>query len=353
MNLSEYTRSLLEDIERRIEPDVEEDYFSQWQCFWDGKIDVPVFSPMRKQKSSSSFSLKNVHINDALHAPDLMLAYELEGVSKKLAAGAEPLGIRANYGTGIMTSLFGAPIFEMPRETNTLPTTRSFNDSDKIREILDGGMPDLNGGFGGDVFKFGEYASEVFEKYPKIKKYVKIYHPDTQGPLDIAELLWGSEMFYEMYDDEDFVHGVLRLVTDTYKAFLDKWYTIVPKEKDISVHWGIVHRGNIMLRLDSAMNLSPDFYNEFSKPYDTEVFDYFGGGCLHFCGRGDHYIEDACEIESLYGFNLSQPHLNDMSKIFAAAEKSNKKILQLRDAHHYTMLHGVKNGIVYQNGRIM
>ena len=348
MILSDYTCSLLDDIENRINPEAEEDYLAQWKCFWNDEFQEPVFSPKRKNAAAPKIRLKNVHINDALHDFDLMLAYELEGVSKKLA-GNEPLSIRANYGTGIMTSLFGAPIFEMPREMNTLPTTRSFNDSDKIREILDGGMPDLFGGFGGDVLRFGEYCSQIFEKYPKIKKYVKIYHPDTQGPLDIAELLWGSEMFYEMYDDTDFVHGVMRLITDTYKAFLDKWYSIVPKEKELSVHWGIIHRGNIMLRLDSAMNLSPDFYNEFSKPYDRELFDHFGGGCLHFCGRGDHYVESACEIESLYGFNISQPHLNDMSKIFAAAERNNKKILQLRDASYYAELHGVKNGIVYQS----
>lgn len=351
MALSEYTRSLLEDIERRIDPEIEDDYYSQWECFWNGNYEKQLFTPMRKAVTPAAVKYRGVHINDALYDFDLMLASELEGISKKLASGIEPLAIRANYGTGIMTSLFDAPIFEMPRETNTLPTTRSFNDSDKIREILDKGIPNLSGGFGGNVFGFGEYASEIFEKYPKIKKYVKIYHPDTQGPLDIAELLWGSEMFYEMYDDTDFVHGLLRLVTDTYKAFLDKWYTIVPKASGLSVHWGIVHRGNIMLRLDSAMNLSPDFYNEFSKPYDKELFDYFGGGCLHFCGRGDHYIESACEIENLYGFNLSQPHLNDMGKVFAAAERNGKKILQLRDAARYTEPHGVKNGIVYYNGR--
>ena len=347
MNLSAYTLELLEDIERRIDPDTEDDYYSQWKDFWDGKFAGQVFTPKRKSITPPGVKLQNVHINDALHDTELMLDFELEGLSKKLSRPSDALGVRANYGTGIMTSLFGAPIFEMPRENKTLPTTRSFNDSDKIREILDSGIPSLTAGFGGDVLSFGERCSEIFDKYPKIKKYVKIYHPDTQGPLDIAELLWGSEMFYEMYDDPDFVHDTLRLITDTYKAFLDKWYTIVPKEKELSVHWAHMHRGNIMIRLDSAMNLSCDFYNEFSKPYDRELFDYFGGGCLHFCGRGDHYIESACEIESLYGFNLSQPHLNNMDKIFGAAIQGSKKIIGLRDAVENTSASHVDNGIVH------
>ena len=78
-------------------------------------------------------------------------------------------------------------------------------------------------------------------------------------------------MFYEMYDDPDLVHSVMRLITDTYKAFMDKWYSIVPREKELSVHWSVMHRGNIMLRLDSATNISLDFYNEYSRPYDSEL----------------------------------------------------------------------------------
>lgn len=33
MNPSSYTKALLEDIERRIDPEVEEDYRAQWEAF--------------------------------------------------------------------------------------------------------------------------------------------------------------------------------------------------------------------------------------------------------------------------------------------------------------------------------
>ena len=123
-------------------------------------------------------------------------------------------------------------------------------------------------------------------------------------------------MFYEMYDEPELVHAALRLITDTYKALLEKWYEIIPMKKDISVHWGWMHKGTLMLRLDSAMNLSPEFYDEFSKPYDSELFKHFGGGCMHFCGRGDHYIEKTVEMPCVLGINMSQPQYNDMEKIY-------------------------------------
>ncbi len=327
MKLSDYTLSLLRDIERRIDPEVEDDYIRQWEDFFAGECRERVFRPVRIRVSEPGVKLRNININDAIGDMDLMLASELTALSKKLASRGQALGIRANYGTGIMTSLFGAEVFMMPRENNTLPTTRPFGDSDKIREILDRGMPSLEGGFGGDVLRFGELCRELFTKYPKINKYVQVYHPDVQGPLDIAELLWGSEMFYEMYDDPDFVHSALGLFTDTYRAFLERWYSIIPKRDGLSLHWGVLHRGTLMIRLDSAMNLSREFYEEFSKPYDIELLRHFGGGCMHFCGRGDHYIESLCEIPEMYAFNMSQPHLNDMDKIFRAAAESGKRII--------------------------
>ncbi len=331
MNLSPYTLSLLEDLERRIDPETEDDLRRQYQNFWDNCCEDIYFRPKRRKFSSPGIELKEININDAVNDYELMLQSELITASKRLNAQSMFPCVRSNYGTGIMTSLFGAEWFMMPYEANTLPTTRSLNDSDAVRRILKAGEPDLQNGFGKDVFAMGEIFAEVFSKYPKIQKYVQIYHPDTQGPLDIAELLWGGEMFYEMYDDPDFVHSVLRLITDTYKRFLDHWYTIIPRREGLNVHWGhIMHPGLIVLRDDSAMNLSPELYREFAFPYDTELLDYYGGGLVHFCGRGDHYIDILAKAKNLFGINLSQPQYNDMDKIIRTAREHGKKIISLK-----------------------
>ena len=208
----------------------------------------------------------------------------------------------------------------MDRKYATHPTTRSLGDTERMHALADAGMPDLHTGFGKDVFAFGELCRETFRAYPKTERYVKLYHPDIQGPLDICELLWGGEMFYEMYDDPDFVHEMLSLITETYGAFLDKWYEIVPKNTEMNPHWTdwayLWHRGAIVLRCDSVVNVSPEFYKAFSVPYDSRLLERFGGGCIHFCGRGDHYIDVLTEMNGVFGINLSQPHLNDMEKIF-------------------------------------
>lgn len=328
LKLSRETELLLEDIERRLDPETEDDFRAQWEDFLYDRFEGDIFTPKRKKLSEPTVKLPAININDAIDDLELMLRSQLSTVSWALSRPNVNTCVRANYGTGIMTSVFGAEIFKMPRENNTLPTTRSLNDTEKVREILEKGLPDITTGFGKNVFEFGELCREVFEKYPKIKKYVTVYHPDTQGPLDVTELLWGGEMFYSMYDEPEFVHDVLDLVCQAYCAVLDKWYGMFPRNSHMNPHWNnLWHRGTIVVRNDSAMNLSPELYDEFAAPYDGRVLDYFDGGVVHFCGRGDHYIESLCSIPKMYGINMSQPQYNDMEKIYKNTVDKGLKIL--------------------------
>lgn len=315
MKLSDYTLSLLHDIEERIDEETEQNFLDDWRNFLYDKYDGDIYCPGRKHMSKPGVEVKGININDAIMDYELMLVSQMAAVSHFLSSPSNALAIRANYGTGILSSLFGAEIFTMPYDLNTLPTTRAFNSSDKIREIIQKGIPDLSKGFGDKVFSFGGIIKEVFSKYPKISKYVYVYHPDLQGPLDICELLWGCEMFYEMYDDEDLVHDLMKLITGTYKTFMDKWFELFPPE-DINAHWCTMFKGKVFLRDDSAMNLSPDLYKQFAFPYDSELISYYDGGAIHFCGRGDHYIEEMSKIPGLTGINMSQPHLNNMELIY-------------------------------------
>ena len=325
---SKETLALLEDIERRIDPEAEEDLTRQWEDFLFDRFTGDIFSPKRKKCSPPTVPLPKININDAVADYDLMLQKELAGVSHALDTPNQSLCVRANWGTGILSSLFGAEIFIMPYENDTLPTTRVLGGTDAMQRLIDGGVPDLEGGFGKQVLEFGKIVRELFSHYPKISKYVEVYHPDLQGPLDICELLFGEEMFYAMYDDEELVHGVLSTVTDTYVAFMERWHSLFPPKGDVSVHWPFLrHRGTLLIRNDSAMNLSPEFYKEFSVPYDGRLLSHFGGGAIHFCGRGDHYVGELAKLDGLYAINMSQPHYNDMETIYQSTVDRGIKIL--------------------------
>jgi len=87
-----------------------------------------------------------------------------------------------------------------------------------------------------------------------------------------------------------------------------------------------------MLRDDTPVMLSRSQYLEFVKPYDQRVLDAFGG-CIHYCGRGDQFIEEMGASRNLYGLNISQPELNDMDKVWHVARQHRLVILGLLEAH--------------------
>lgn len=228
------------------------------------------------------------------------------------------MSVRANYGVGIIPSLLGAEPFIMPYAMNCLPNVRALRDlPDSIRRIVAGQDFYLDRGYGPQVFSVAERFLDIKRRYPKIDRYVLIDHPDGQGPIDIAELLWGSDLFYALYDEPELVQTLLSHIAGLYQAFMDRWFSLFPNWDGYHAFFGRLHRGAITLREDSAMNMSPELYRIFIQPYDATLLRHFNGGAVHFCGRGDHFIADLAKTAGLQAVDLSQPHLNDMAIILS------------------------------------
>jgi hypothetical protein len=307
----------LEDLERRIDETTEDQLYADWLDFTEDRFSGDIFSPARSSSSAPGIEWPDIRVNESLDDFDLMALQQFRTCSAALEGGSGGLMcVRSNYGTGILPSLFGAELFIMPEETNTLPTTRPLGGIDKIEALVDAGVPDLTGSLGGRALRMGERYAAIAANYPKIAKYVHVYHPDIQGPMDVCEMLWGSSLFVDLVDKPDLVKALLELVTETHTRYLRKWEEIIPFDDGRQVHWSLMHKGAIMLRDDSAMNLSPAMFDEFIKPYGQRLLDEFGGGAIHFCGRGDHYIESLCRMLGMHAIAMSQPECNDMEIIY-------------------------------------
>ena len=305
------------DLEERIDPAVERENQRQWIDFLENRFEGEIFSPQRPQPSEPKTDWPDININDAIEDYDLMILDQLRLVSDTLSSGSgNRLNVRTNYGTGIIPSLFGCEQFIMPRETNTLPTARPLGSQDRLKKLLDASVPDIRRGLGEKVFDCAEHFLKAFAEYPKITEFVDLYHPDMQGPIDILELVWGSEMFLGFYDHPQLVKDMLELITRTYIVFMRGWFDLAGMGDVYSAHWGLAMKGHVMLRDDSLMNLSPESHVEFVRPFDQRILDEFGGGGIHFCGRGDHYIEAMSQMNGLSAIAMSEPEYNDMEIIY-------------------------------------
>ena len=307
----------LEDLQRRINPDEEERLMHEWMAFADLKIKEGYFAPSRTP-SLPTIEWKPILINDALNSDALMIYHQLYLISETLrAGGGEILSLRSNYGTGIIPGMFDAEVFMMPLTADTLPGTKSLhNGKDGIQAILASGKMDFSKGFAKRVFDTAQLYLDEFSVYPELKKHLYYYNPDLQGPLSLCEAMWGSDFYLEFYDDPETVKQALDFFTDLIIKFTNKWLALMPQVDDVfGVEWGCLHKGHIIIRNDTAMNVSADTYKEFAMPCDQRIITTFGGG-IHFCGRGDHYIEHLSNIRGMSCINLSQPDWNDMEKIY-------------------------------------
>ena len=325
-------RSCLDDLSRRIDERQEQHHRQQWHAFVHGQWKQDVFAPMPRKPAPPQVNWPAISVNTAFNDFEAMLLQQLGGCSRSVDGGAAPLNVRCNYGTSIIPSLFGVELFMMAEEANTLPTSHPLRSTDAIRRLVDAGVPDIHRALGSRTFAMAEQFVDVLDKYPVLGRNIEIYHPDAQGPIDIAEVIWGSEIFYAFGDEPQLLHDFLQIITQTYINFMRHWYKLVPPKWAFSTHWNTAHMGRLMLRNDSLMNLPPDLYIEFVRPMDQKLFDEFGGGAIHFCGRGDHFIEPMSQMRGLTAVNLSQPELNNMATIYQHTVDKGIKIIALRRA---------------------
>lgn len=322
----------LYDLENRIQEETEEKLTDAWIDFVNHKKKSGYFAPERIKASEPGIKWPEIMINDAIEDYTRMAISELAKCSSMLErGGGELLSIRANYGTGIIPTMFGAPFFIMPYENNTLPCTRNLVKGEGVIEkLLEDGVPDLRAGISRRVFEFAEFYKEAIRNYPKIQKYVHVYVPDLQGPLSLTENLMGSDMYIDLYEEPEQIEAVLQLTTDTIIAMHKEWFSYFPAfSKDMCVDWGMLHRGSVMIRNDAAMNISGDCYEEFVQRYDQQILDAFEGGAIHFCGKGDHYIDRIADMRRMYAINMSQPEWNKMDIIYRHTIEKDIQIIGL------------------------
>lgn len=63
---------------------------------------------------------------------------------------------------------------------------------------------------------------------------------------------------------------------------------------------------------------------------DQRLLDEFGGGAIHFCGRGSHYIAHMARLHGLHAIAMSQPEYNDMEAIYQHTVDRGIKLLGLK-----------------------
>ncbi len=186
MIISNNLKGYLEDLESRIDPEVERHLLDQWVQFTYGNYHGGLFLPARRSAFPTRLDWPSVTVNQALDDLESMALQQYRMCSAVLDdAGGALMCVRGNYGSSILPSLFGVEIFIMEDSLDTLPSSRPLEGGiDAIKSLLDRGVPNLRGSLGGKALRASEMFVEIGQKYPRIGEFASIYHPDAQGPMD-------------------------------------------------------------------------------------------------------------------------------------------------------------------------
>ena len=234
------------------------------------------------------------------------------------AGGSALPSVRANLGTSFLASVFGLEqeVFE-----DKMPWLKKHLTKDEIKKLS---IEDL---------------TPISEKglLPRAKEYmnffkgrlagkVAVYLPDTQGPFDLAHLIRGNEIFTDIYDDPDFVHHLMELSTYVYIEASKYLKRVVDEPLNAGYHSNSLYMGNCGVRCceDTTTLLSPDLVKEFVAPYIKKALSPFGGGWLHFCGKGNHLLDIFLEIPEVKGINFGNPENYDPAEILPRLESRGK-----------------------------
>ena len=155
--------------------------------------------------------------------PGKMLLHELRDIYAGAKLADDRLyGIRANYGTGIISAMFGCRTVTFE---DSLPIGLAVSE-EQLDRVLEAGTPPLRGGPHSELIERAldtvAYYRETLAPYSKLASLVGSQMLDIQGPFDNASIIWGSSLYYAFYDDPEKLHALMGIIVDTIRAAIDQ-----------------------------------------------------------------------------------------------------------------------------------
>ena len=322
----------------------------QGAAWGDGEADtLPIVfgAPVPERNQFPSFGL-----DEEFHDARVMLYNGLWGLIgfARSASDAVP-SIRANFGTGLVASLFGLQSTVFP---DKMPWLREHLSKEQIARFS---FPSAVGDSG--------YLSQARGFYETAGLYLdgraKFYVGDTQGPFDLAHLVRGDDLLYDLHDDPQFVHHLLTLCTDAYIEATLAMKSMIAEPRTRGHHSGCLWLGGGGVRIceDTSTLLSPEHIDAFVVPYTRRAAAAFGGAWVHYCGNNAHLLDAMIdEIDEVCGLNFGNPERHDPASVLRRLVQRGKVYVgawpreegePLREyfQRHLDYLQGARKGLVF------
>jgi hypothetical protein len=155
------------------------------------------------------------------------------------------------------------------------------------------------------------------------RKDVVAYHPDTQGVFDIAHLLAGDDILYDLADDSraDWITELMDICLDLYVNVTRHVKLLLNEEPHTMIHGHGTCQGvyfphaGVRLSEDTAVLLSPAMIERVVLPTVRHTGELFGGIFVHFCGKHQGLLRLLCSQQEVKAIDLGNPESYDMHQV--------------------------------------
>jgi len=176
-----------------------------------------------------------------------------------------------------------------------------------------------------------EAYHELLSPWPELEATLHITLPDLQGPLDIVEQLVGADLFIDMIERPELAARAFMRAAKLQVACARLFSPMTQDGPSGFTHQhGFLVKGDILIRDDSAVMISPELYRELVAPADEFVLRAMGGGGIHSCGRIWHAVPDMLALPSITSFDFGQSFMNDINGLYSLAKQKRIPFLRVQ-----------------------
>jgi hypothetical protein len=157
------------------------------------------------------------------------------------------------------------------------------------------------------------------------------YLPDTQGVFDIAHLLYGDDVFYEVLDggEDSWFTELMEISLVLYHKATTECKALLNEGQHSMVHGHGTEQGvffphcGARIAEDTAILLSPEMIEELIIPFLKRSVAPFGGGFLHFCGYHPTIFSQFSALSEIKAIDLGNPEKYDLKWLLERCAETN------------------------------
>jgi len=153
---------------------------------------------------------------------------------------------------------------------------------------------------------------------------VAAYQADTQGIFDIAHLLYGDAIFYDIIDEKKvpWMDELLEICLDLMVRAVRHVKKLIGEDGNWMIHGHGTEQGvyfpsvGIRISEDSPAMISPEQIDRFVMGPIERCAKQFGGVFMHYCGKHEYFFERLCRCEGVRAIDLGNPEAYDTRRLF-------------------------------------